>query len=117
MAEGMSVKHLLSPGWCFPSCDLNGTLMFMSFSEATSKVYYALFVPVGSGGHGPLQPADPAHLGGEFLHLSVALSQREPMGVVQNQPWLPQTHPQTEDRVELKVMKKCLLILIIIIMS
>lgn len=60
---------------------------------------------MGSGGHGPLQPADPAHLGGEFLHLPVALSQREPLGVVQNQPWLPQTHPQTEDRVELKVMK------------
>lgn len=86
-------------------CDLYGTLMFMSFSKATSTVSRALFLAVGSGGHGPLQPADPAHLGGEFLHLPVALSQREPLGVVQNQPWLPQTHPQTEDRVELKVMK------------
>lgn len=82
--------------------------MFVSYCKASFKCFSALSLAVGSGGHGPLQPADPAHLGGEFLHLPVALSQCEPMGVIQNQPWLPQTQPQTEDRVELKVQKHVL---------
>lgn len=49
--------------------------MCMSYCKASSSVFsVALSLAVGSGGHGPLQPADPAHLGGEFLHLPVALS-------------------------------------------
>lgn len=88
MAEGMSVKHLLysSPGMvCFPLCGFNRTLMFVSYCKESSSVFSALSLAAGSGGHGPLQPADPAHLGGEFLHFPVALSQREPLGIVQNQ--------------------------------
>lgn len=103
MAEGMSVKHLLyiSPGAVsFALFELSLTLVGFYFVK---RVHVSLSPAVGSGGHGPLQPADPAHLGGELLLFPVALSQREPLGVVQNQPWLPQTHPQTEDRVELKV--------------
>lgn len=52
---------------------------------------------MGLGGHGRLQPADLAHRRGEFLHLPVALSQRESLGVVQDKPWLPETQPQTAD--------------------
>lgn len=47
---------------------------------------------VGLDGHGPIQPAYPHHLGDQFPHLPVALSQSQPLDVHANQPWLPWPH-------------------------
>lgn len=56
-----------------------------------------------SGGHGPIQPAYPHHLGDKFPRLPVALPQSQPLGVHAHQPWLPQPQRQAEGGMELKV--------------
>lgn len=70
---------------------------------------YILYPPslhpptVDLGGHGPIQPAYPHHLGDKFPHLPVALPQSQPLGVHAHQPWLPQPQRQAEGGMELKV--------------
>lgn len=54
-------------------------------------------------GHGPFQPAHLRHLGDQFPHFPVALSQRQSLGVQPHQPRLPQPQWQAEGGVELKV--------------
>lgn len=56
-----------------------------------------------SGGHGPIQPTHPRHLGDQFPHLPVALPQSQPLGVRARQPRLPQPQRQAEGGMELEV--------------
>lgn len=55
------------------------------------------------GGHGPIQPAYPHHLGDQFPHLPVALPQSQPLDVDTHQPRLPRPQRQAEGGMELKV--------------
>lgn len=56
-----------------------------------------------SGGHGPIQPTHPRHLGDQFPHLPVALPQSQPLGVRARQLRLPQPQRQAEGGMELEV--------------
>lgn len=58
---------------------------------------------VDLGGHGPIQPTHPRHLGDQFPHLPVALPQSQPLGVRARQPRLPQPQRQAEGGMELEV--------------
>lgn len=63
---------------------------------------------VGLGGHGPIQPAHPHHLGDQLLYLPVALPQSQPLDVAARQHGLLGPQWQAEGGVELKVINSLL---------
>lgn len=83
-----------------------------NFPSLLSNLYPLSLHPstVGLGGHGPIQPAYPHHLGDQFPHLPVALPQSEPLDVHAHQPRLPRPQRQAEGGMELKVTQHELVI-------
>lgn len=91
-----------SPGF-LPTVGLAWSCLASSLLCVWSLPLSIVFSAVDSGGHGPIQPTHPRHLGDQFPHLPVALPQSQPLGVRARQPRLPQPQRQAEGGMELQV--------------
>lgn len=88
---------------CRTDCKAQGGKLGMFFFFAIKLIISLRSPAVRLGGHGPIQPAYPHHLGDQFPQLPVALPQSQPLDVDAHQPRLPQPQRQAEGGMELKV--------------
>lgn len=86
-----------------PNCPVLGSLPLTTLFFSPVFAAAAAATAVDLGGHGPIQPTHPRHLGDQFPHLPVALPQSQPLGVRARQPRLPQPQRQAEGGMELEV--------------